>query len=454
MNTPSSAILSVLIVGCVLIAPIMTLPIFRAGRRAMMKNRLLGVPLAAMFALLFWPTDPGQAFSSGSALDGMRVVRVVVMVSLLLWLAPYFLRAPVFLRRSALNLYLLYIVICIISAAYAPDWREALWKSIELLVVLTFASVLRHEIHRGRIDLGDVMCALTLLVFFVVFFALVGGVLYPSLSYGQWSHSEANSISRSMGGIVPRVNPNSLGQLSAMILLVGVVFWVLRGRLNIERILLISVGSAGLFLANARTSIAAVALILFIFLIVSRRLSGLLLVGALAVTGLFALGAFTDYLMRGQDMDLFLTLSGRTWMWGIAWESIRENPWLGLGYAGHKTLDIVLGMEYSTIDNTYLESLVNVGFVGTSFLVVFVGLVIFRVAARFLQVSASGREEAIWLTLAAGFIWIMLVRSLAGPSFQAFHWNLIMLLAIAVAAVDRHVIRESVSNASLMPHRL
>lgn len=454
MDTPSSTLLSVLVVGCVLIAPIMTLPIFRAGWRAMMKNRLLGVPLLAMFALLFWPVDPGQAFSSSSALGGMRVVRVVAMVGLMLWLAPYFFLAPVFLRRSALNLYLLYIVVCIISAAYAPDWREALWKSLELLVVLTFASVLRHEIRRGRMDLGGVMCALTLLVFLVVFFALVGGALYPSLSYGQWSYSETNSISRSMGGIVPRVNPNSLGQLSAMVLLVGVIFWVLRGRLNIERLLLISVGSAGLFLANARTSVAAVALILFIFLIVSRRLSGLLLVGALTITGLFALGAFTDYLMRGQDINLFLTLSGRTWIWSIAWESIRENPWLGLGYAGHKTLDIVLGMEYSTIDNTYLESLVNVGLVGTFFLVSFVGLVIFRVAARFLQVSASGREEAIWLTVAAGFIWIMQVRSLAGPSFQTFHWNLIMLLAITVATVDRRIIGEPMSNAPPMSHRL
>ena len=73
-----------------------------------------------------------------------------------------------------------------------------------------------------------------------------------------------------------------------------------------------------------------------------------------------------EFLRRGQNTQLLESLSGRVDWWEFGWEQFLKQPWIGLGaYTGRFEVLAKLGeIETSSIHNTYLEALLNVGVVG------------------------------------------------------------------------------------------
>ncbi|SFD91528.1 O-antigen ligase [Nitrosomonas sp. Nm166] len=436
MQIPVSAILTILAIGSVLLMPLLFLPTLRHGVSVAIHKRWFAWPVLLLFALLFWPNDSVQTYTADVDLGTQRLLRIVITCGLFLVLLPRFLKEPIWLKRSILNWYLLYILACLVSVIYSLDWREALWKSFELVVILMIASVVRIDIRRGLLTLNEILSIYMLLLFVTVLFAFIGWLTFPQYGYDQWSFLGSESLSRSLGGIVPRISPNSLGQFAAMVLFAGVASWVLSGKLGKENLIFIVTGGIVLVLAHARSSIAAVALLIMILLLASKQAAGKLLLLPILVFSALGAEPLIGYYMRGQDIDQFQSLSGRTHMWEIAWQSILENPWFGIGFAGHKTLNISIGMEYSTLDSTYIEAFVNVGVFGASFLLLFILLVMIRMTMLFIQSVRTGTAFNIPLVVAAGFIFLMFVRSLSGASFQVLHWNLLMLLTLVVATLE------------------
>ena len=437
MEIPLSAILIVLFLGAGLAAPLIYFTKLRHGVFVVMHKRWFSLPVLLLFALLFWPVDPGQAYGGDVGLGLQRLVRIVILGGLFVVLLPRFIKHFPLTKRSVLNWYFLYVVTCFVSAMYAPDWREALWKSIELLVVFMIAAVVRIDVRRRTLTLDDILSVYLLLLFVVIFFALVGWVTFPTYAFDQWAFEESLSQSKSLGGIAPRTNPNSLGQFSGMIFFAGVMYWYLGGKgFHRESALFVLLGGIALVLAHSRTSLASVALLSALVLFIGGRTKGrlLLFIAALLVVTFFPL--LFEYYMRGQDIDQFRSLSGRVYMWEIALASIVDNPWFGIGMAGHKKLNIELGMEFSSVDSTYVEALVNVGFVGAIFLIIFILVVLFRVSTVLIHELWSRRTLNLTLVIVCGFAFLMFIRSVTGPSFQALHWNLVMLLTLTAAAFD------------------
>lgn len=446
MQIPISAILTILGLGSLLLLPMLWLPTLRHGTRVIKAAPRFSWPVLILFALLFWPNDPGQAYSGEVQLGMQRLFRLAIISGLFLFLLPRFIKAAIWFKPSILNWYLLYIVACLGSVTYAPDWQESLWKSIELIVVFMFAVVTRADMRRGLLQVEDVVALYTLLLFVAVLFALVAWSTFPSYALDQWAFEESESLSSSLGGVVPRVNPNSLGQFAAMLLFSGIANWVFRGRISNESIALIGVGGSALILAHARTSSVAVLILTLALLAVSKRGGAKLVLAALVFAGILGVGLVVEFFLRGQDIDMLMSMSGRTEMWAIAWPVIQENPWFGIGLAGHKKLDISLGMEFSSLDSTYVEAVVGVGFLGASFLVLFVLVAVLKTSARFLYALRSKAMANFPYLIAGGFVFLMFVRSIVGPSFQVLHWNLVMLLTLVVGVVESLATRQLISN--------
>lgn len=436
MQIPLSAILIILGIGSLLLAPLLFLPTLRRGVWAIKNIPRFSWPVLILFALLFWPNDPGQAYAGDVQLGMQRLFRVAIMSGLFLFLLRRFMKAAIWFKPSILNFYLLYVVACFGSVAYAPDWQESLWKSIELVVVFMFAVVVRADLRRGLFQVDDVVALYTLLLFVAVLFALVAWLTFPNYAVDQWTFEESESLSKSLGGVVPRVNPNSLGQFSAMLLFAGIASWVFRGRLSKENIALIAVGGTALILAHARTSSVAVIVLTVALLVISKRGASKLMLGGIVAAGILSIAVVVEFFLRGQDVDMLMSMSGRTEMWTIAWPVIQENPWFGIGIGGHKKLDISLGMEFSSLDSTYVEAMVGVGLIGTSFLVMFVLVAVLRTSALAMRSLRSKAAPHSFCLIAGGFVFLMFVRSLVGPSFQLLHWNLVMLLTLVVAMLE------------------
>jgi O-antigen ligase len=79
------------------------------------------------------------------------------------------------------------------------------------------------------------------------------------------------------------------------------------------------------------------------------------------------------FLERGQTAQGIDTLSGRTVIWEAAHQTWLQHQWFGLGfYSGHRLGISGLQENQSNIDNTWLETLVDVGILGMVPLALFV----------------------------------------------------------------------------------
>ena len=386
--------------------------------------------VALVFMTFTWPIGEQSAFNQGDELGAARTFRVVVFAGLLVALTVVLIGQASLPRRSALYLFAVYVGCCFLSSIYSPNPLETIWKSIELLVLVMFAFAVHCRVRGGKLEHNTV---LDIIIFFLMFSsicAIVGIVLFPvAASPNQVAGTSTGSLS--FGGIIPKVNANTLGQMGAMLALVGFIRVFLRRERYLGWLILLVLGVTVLLLAYSRTSLVAFgAVVAFL-----GFRHGFSLAGAAVAVGILCGILFApevlEYLSRGQDIELFKSMSGRTYIWAVGVEAFLERPWIGHGfYSGHKELDVVSAMAYSSLDSTYLEALVDVGLLGGLFLFVFIGRGLLIAATGVMQ--ASGRDNPWGLTF-FGFVFIMFVRSLTGPSFQALHLNILFYLLMISA---------------------
>ena len=391
-----------------------------------------------VFITLTWPSGVQTAFDRGDDLGLNRTVRVVVFGGLFLGMAYVVLRQSSLPKRSALYLFIGYVFFCTLSAVYSPNPFESIWKSFELLVLALIGLLVHFQVKKRSMRPQAVLDLITFFLVLATVNALVGIVLYPdaALAFGREGPS---ATAQSLGGIFPKVNANSLGQYGAMLVVVAFVRAFILREIRTGWILLLCVCLASLLLAYSRTSIIACAVTIFTLGLFngSSRVALVVTVGCLG--GVVYAPQLFEYMARGQDEYVFASLSGRTYMWATGYEAFLQRPFFGHGfYSGHKALDIDIGQELSSLDSTYIDALVDVGLLGSAFLFGFV----FRCLAIAKDGLLLGRvQDRAWNSIFFGFISIMFIRSLTGPSFQALHLNLLFLLLMVAAWEGRHARR-------------
>ena len=193
-----------------------------------------------------------------------------------------------------------------------------------------------------------------------------------------------------------------------------------------------------LAIAHSATSVASLPVVLGIVAlltmskVLSRRYrrvlfvvgAGALIAGVVAALNLGLLDAVLG--LFGKDS----TLTGRTYLWEQGWAAAMERPWLGYGYAAYWVQGFAdperLWAEFYIatrtgfhFHNTYVETLVELGFVGVTML----ALIILRAFYGHISKVVFGHWSADSVVL-AGAIGLMLIRSffeveMLGPYFMA-----------------------------------
>ncbi|MGC3982219.1 MAG: O-antigen ligase family protein [Steroidobacteraceae bacterium] len=402
------------------------------------RNSFATIGILGVFFLLFWPGSSTEVHKQGDSLDLIRILRVVFFLTLSAWCTFYLYRFRAWPRDTRLHWYVLYIAVCAFSVFYSPNRLETLWKTFELVGLVLFAVVLRNKISKQQLGTGFLMEMFSYLFFGICVFSMVGWLMFPDFAYAI-SEDGVELNKDSAWGIFPRVNPNMLSQIGAMTAYVGFAYAMVRRRFGLRDLIFIIVGCAVLVMAHSRTSFLALALAVLLMPVLLGNKRILLI----AITGFVLLvissgSLLIEYLSRGQSQDQILSLTGRVYMWAIAWKSFLAHLWLGLGfYAGHKTLTMEgVMMAYSTVDNTYLESLVDVGLIGTFFLVSFMALTVAGCARMTRTCKVRGATELLTSIVSTGMIFIVLLRSFLGPSIQFFHVNALLVLMIVLVIED------------------
>lgn len=185
-------------------------------------------------------------------------------------------------------------------------------------------------------------------------------------------HEFAGTDSFRLAGVYPQIHPNILGAVAAA----GIILTVLPSRISWlmgggRRFVLITCYAMILVGARARFALffaLTVLVIVGVRMLLKRPLilsSVFVLVAVGGVVSVMHADHTLDFLRRDQNDRNLLTFSGRTEIWSTALTATEGDRLVGRGYyVGHRT-GLGLPASQSNLDNTWIESLVDLGLVGT-----------------------------------------------------------------------------------------
>lgn len=396
----------------------------------------------AMGSLFIGSSEPGEAASASP--DTGRILRAIVLGFIFVAAVVGILANPSSLMRGgqASHWMLIYSFLAMLSATYSISPIVSLWKGFEVFVFVTLGIYLTKyftviEDLQWGIDLvGMAMLYFSASVLFSV-------ILAPSLALPRSQAMSGGSIVSGAQSIVPAIYPNSVTQFAALLIsitLSQVLASSEKGKTGLIAILCL--GSIVLILGHSRTSIFAALISCGVILVMGRYFFAAVLMGLTVLSGMLigAADILTSYILRGQTEQAFYGMTGRTHYWGEVWEVVLQAPLFGHGFYAQRII-----LDVFSVDNTYLQILVGLGFVGFLVILIPLSIVAYKLYSRRPRVHSSSQERLVWLQLASIYI-IVMMRSITGPTFQDYNINLVLLMLmiamVTAVAPARELSRE------------
>jgi O-antigen ligase len=320
----------------------------------------------------------------------------------------------------------------LLSTAWSiyPAWTA--YKSIELLVdIAVLAAVIAAAREPGSLkSLFDCTWVLFGMVQCTVW---IGALVAPSRAL----LSPVGLFGIQLTGVMPDISANGVGHISAILSVVALSRLLRSGTARNGALfygLVFASSFATLILAQTRSALTGFAAGALLVLFLSRRtviILGVLAAAAIVWTATSFDSAFVTYFRRGQDAQLFASLSGRTHWWNFAWARFLERPFTGFGaFAGGRFAALVeMGdQDTSSVHNTYLEAILGLGILG----IVPLLICLFGTWWRFVKLFWSRTADVLVRNLGlemAGVFMVITVRSFFTTDF-IWHPALPWLLAL------------------------
>jgi len=273
------------------------------------------------------------------------------------------------LKFNPLGFFLLYIFICIISTVWSASPVGTLAKSGEVFLGVFIVLKTLHgkdNIYRLRrlIDLFILFHSL------ILSYGLIGYFLYPD-SFSHLSH-----------GLLPRrmelhiFSADSVSNYSAFLATTFLARYLSpesHKKNKNDYVLLYFYFVFILILGQGRTGMAILVAGTFLLFLITRPVSTILfspfLVGGVVY---FFWETLKILILRGQNEQMFLSLTMRTVIWERAWHTFLEDPFFGKGFAIGSRVMFSINSEgfadsISSVHNGFLEVLLGVGIIGFLF---------------------------------------------------------------------------------------
>jgi len=420
-------------------------------RKSFARKSSVGLVISILFFTLY--ITGGQTSGLNAAtIDTPRIIKMIILLSLLSFSGYALLTSSTNIRfGSGMLPYLLYIIFAFMSFYYSSNALLSLWKATEILTILMCFLWIKGKL-KSLDNVIDIINIIWLILLYITLSAVLGGIIEPDLSYVRQTYGTGIFASE-FWGVFPRINPNSLSQIGALTAISGFISFITLKDMKAKTpsIIIFLLGFGVLLIAHSRTSLLAMFVCIFMILLYSKKKIIALSILIPSVTILIVFGAQTiisDYVLRGQSTEVFSSLSGRTEFWPLVWSAFLESPIVGHGYyAGHRELQLdKYSIVASSVDNTYLEVLVNLGVVGLALFLFSVFLLLHSLYKYRLGNTPKNTHKnwnIIWLSITSIFIMIF-IRSMTGPSFQNLHMNLILYMLVTISIA--YSIRNLLSN--------
>lgn len=290
------------------------------------------------------------------------------------------------------------------------------WKGAELIITLMWIVTACRDADSTRRE----FIAWIRLIEVLLWVTVVLAVINPSLGFRN-----SSSVIPWIQGYIPILNPNAIGFMSVMAIARLLFF---PAQYKPVRILLVAFT---LLCAQSRTSYGVTCLILLIYIIEGFRTQQLLRVAVASFFGiaalLFCMGWMDTILsifMRGQTIEEFSTLSGRTDYWNFALE---RASWFGGGLATGSRSLIFVGEETfykGTVNmhNSFIEALMGAGYIGA---IPFYALFAFNILRQGVRTfTKPSLSEATFLVLSIVFI----ARGMTSIVLSLFSFDFVIMM--------------------------
>ncbi|MEJ5366520.1 MAG: O-antigen ligase family protein [Desulfosoma sp.] len=310
--------------------------------------------------------------SATDSLNFANFLRIFLVSSSLTWSSLILLLNAKSSFLSLLRIcflgFLFYAVTGTISGSYASHPFYAIWKSIELaasiLAAITAVSIPTED---HLVTFNEVVIGVLYLLFFSV---CLGAIVFPQRAFIP----SRGIFSYMLQGAILPINPNSVGLIAALVAIHTFSSLLNPFRMNtkISTLLRLFFALIILILSQSRTSLIGFSVASILLMLLYKRMFLLILCSIIGFS-LFFLGYYdfiVAFVMRGQSRDLFLSFSGRTYMWKTAWTYFLKSPFIGHGLASAGRFDLLGGGPASTLHGTFVEVAVGTGIVGFSFWII------------------------------------------------------------------------------------
>lgn len=301
-----------------------------------------------------------------SGLDALAVIKLLVRIASLAALSWVLLLEHMSARGSAVLRRCLPLLVfaawTIATSLWSPIRAITVSHAVEALMLALLSIVTGIACRTGH-DLEVILCNVVLMASVLLFGVLV-------------MNADLIAHGARLSNYMQPNNAAGIAGCSLITLLVSRMFWRWRWTDKLLWPAGLILGTA-LFAAQSRSVLIVTSLVVLPLLWSMR--AGNLAVVAAAAAGFLALAwpysqtishlpqSIESYLMRGQQIEDALTVSGRTELWDIAIPSFLEAPLFGHGYFSMTNTGrmFVWGAErWQTAHNVYLHVLTGTGLMG------------------------------------------------------------------------------------------
>jgi O-antigen ligase len=239
-----------------------------------------------------------------------------------------------------------------------------------------------------------------------------------------------------LSGVYPEVAANGVGELAGVLALVSMIRLVYsRNKAAYASVLACCL--ATLVFSQTRSALGAFFCGSLFILIGRKRIGSAFLAAVCAAVFLSSTssGVFWKFVERGQDKEMFTSLSGRTTWWTAALERFKERPVLGYGnYTGGRFIILEESQPAaSSVHNDYLEVALGVGVAGLLIAVAAVVVTWSRIA-RAVRSSRDGTLRGQLAVEALAVLAFITTRSMFS-TVLFWHPPVLFFLVVAYAEV-------------------
>lgn len=319
----------------------------------------------ALFAVAFGNLVDVEADNDKVSMGGQALVKICMLAIGGIYGGIGFL-TDLRVRKLLYSFPVMWMVILMgfffLSVPFSPTPLPSLASTISIACVLLLTTTALVQLG-VRVVLKTFFAALGL----YVILSWAAFVLVPSIGVFQEATVEGQTVAR-MGGLA---HPNTLGQLSGLTLVFGLLIYQLESKLSKLHALILMLALGSLLFSLSRTSLMATMIAVVVVyrshIFRRRYLFNALVIGAVGLFAILVAAVVFDLgnaiqskiglISKSGEADELLSATGRTDIWAYALRLVSDRPLTGFGAATSKlylvdyslhTHNLVINVAFST----------------------------------------------------------------------------------------------------------